>query len=227
MTQATRTATWLLGLLCSALLVAGCGGDSNAKTAPKPTTLVRTAGAVVFDDDFEFIVVEAERAGSIKGDIIKVVKDAGAWGGKCLEIPDKIGATNSKPPVYARALYKFTVRKPGNYTFWARRFWPDRCADTFFVRFDKVGKTRDELRRDDKVTQHLFGADDSSEPAKWDWSPVYVKTKGKPRQFFLDAGEHVLELLNCEDGPRLDAMVLTDDRDFVPDRGLLPEDLKD
>ncbi|NQT53323.1 hypothetical protein HQ576_14795 [bacterium] len=186
------------------LLLASCGQEGDAKP---------DAPAVAFGDDFEFIRLEAEKAEKIEGDIIRIVVDDGASGGKCLEIPDKAGTPDAKPPSpqkFATARYRFTVKKPGNYTFWCRRKWFDSCGDTLAVRFDRPGEAR---KLDD--TEYLFGGSDNK-GKRWAWSPVYVKGKGKPRQFFLDAGEHVLEILNREDGPRFDVILLTNDRDYVP-----------
>jgi len=75
------------------------------------------------------------------------------------------------------------------------------------MRFDREGQPRK------AETEHIFGGSDSK-PVRWAWSPVY--NEGKPVQFFLTAGEHVLEVLNTEDGPKADLFLLTNDRDYVP-----------
>jgi hypothetical protein len=215
--------TVTLCLAAGAGLLASCGSDttasppgggaSGAKAAsaesPKPAP-----PAVVFEDGFEFIRLEAEKAGKIEGEIMHVVDDAEASGGKCIEIPDKAGTPDAKPPSpkkFARAVYRFTVQKPGNYTFWCRRKWLDSCGDTLAVRFDREGQPRT-LEPPD---EYLFGGADSK-PVRWAWDPVYVAGQGKPRQFFLDAGPHVMEILNLEDGPRFDLLLLTNDRGYVP-----------
>jgi hypothetical protein len=140
----------------------------------------------------------------------------GASGGKCLYIPDKSGTpvagSSGEPAKFASAIYRVKIAKAGLYTFWCRRKWcdPPQCGDTFAVRFDMEGKPRNI----DSKTEHLFGSDDMTRPPRWAWSPVYEN--GKPRQFFLAAGDHVLELVNREDGPRADVILLTNDRDYVP-----------
>lgn len=208
----------LLCLAAGVLLLPSCGGEGSASQggnggSAKPTAK-KAAPAVVFEDDFEFIRLEAESAEKVEGEIMRIVADAGASGGKCIEIPDKAGDCQAKkdvPAKFARALYRFTIKKPGDYTFWCRRKWHDSCGDTLAVRFDREGQPRTL----EPPQEYLFGGSDSK-PVRWAWSPVFVKGKGTPRQFFLDAGEHVLEILNREDGPRYDVILLTNDRDYVP-----------
>jgi len=223
-------ARWVAHLVvpvCLAALCAAC--DSEAKngvrhrgSAPgrvdKPAPGSKEPGKrVVFAEPFERIRIEAEAATKIVSDdalhggkVMRIEEAAGASGGRCIYIPDKAG-TPEKEGRFARAVYTFTVRKTGLYTFWCRRKWydPPQCGDTFAVRFDREGQPRNL----DK-TEYLFGADDTSRPPRWGWSPVHVK--GKPRQFFLKAGQHTMEILNREDGPRFDVILLTDDPDYVP-----------
>jgi hypothetical protein len=209
----------LLLAAAAALALASCGNENTASTpgqsgeAPKAAEKAagKAASPVTFQDDYEFIRIEAEKAEKIEGEIMRVVDDAEASGGKCIEIPDKAGtpwAKDGTPVKMARAVYRFAVKKPGNYTFWCRRKWFDQCGDTFALRFDREGQPRNEK------TEFLFGADDSSKPPRWGWTPV--RENGNPRQFFLDAGPHVMEIVNREDGPRFDVLLLTNDRDFVP-----------
>ena len=202
---AAPLAVAVLGALC-----ASC--DSEAKVAPPPSPAsakpaqMPAAKTVVFEDDFERVRIEAEDALKIEGKLMRIAEDKDASGGRCIEIPDKAGTPEDGK--FARAVYKLKIAKPGLYTFWCRRKWLDGCGDTFAVRFDSEGKPRDLLK-----TEFLFGGSDSK-PVRWAWSPVFVK--GKPRQFFLDRGEHVMEILNREDGPRFDVILLTNDRDYVP-----------
>jgi len=215
----------LFGLSAGLALVgAGCSGEGRASTGTSGGRSGREVaapkaggGAVVFEEEFERIWIEAEAAVKIESDdalagggkLMRIAADSGASGGKCVEIPDKAG-TPDKDGKLARAAYKFTIKKPGFYVFWCRRKWcdPPQCGDTFAVRFDQEGKPRD-LEKEE-----LFGSDDSSRPPRWDWSPV--RERGTAKQFFFSAGEHVLEILNREDGPRFDAILLTNDRDYVP-----------
>ena len=193
------------GLVAAALLAASCGEKGSASTGAGSTATAEPK--IVFADDaFKHIRVEAEDAVHIDGTVMRVVEDPEASGGKCVWIPDKAGTPNPKsgPPKYDRAVYKFKIEEAGYYTFWCRRKWKDSCGDTLAVRFDKVGRPH--------ADAFTFGHDDST--WQWGWSPVHED--GKPKQFFFDVGEHTMEILNREDGPRFDVILLTNDRDYVP-----------
>ena len=214
-TLALAAAAGLLCAACDSEAVSTPRGDSPAPTAAKPSS----GGVVFVGEEFETIRLEVEDAVEIVSDktpdgkpLMRVVAAPGASGGKCIWIPDKAGCPEpDKGHKFARAVFRFTVKKAGLYTFWCRRKWcdPPQCGDTFAIRFDREGQPRN-LEK----TEHLFGSDDTTRPPRWGWSPVYQK--GQPRRFFLTAGEHVLEFLNREDGPRADVILLTDDRDYVP-----------
>ena len=200
----------VLGVSCSRDDAVDAGRDDR----PGQGVTRDVKGGVEFADGFKRIRFEAERDGRIESDdahpdvggkLMRVVDDADASGGKCIEVPDKVGKPDPDGKL-ARAVYKFTILKPDNYVFWCRRWWLDQCGDTFAVRFDKEGRPHSDA--------YLFGADDMSKPPRWGWSPVF--DKGKPRQFFFTPGEHVMEILNAEDGPRLDLILLTNDRGYVP-----------
>lgn len=215
--------------LCAALaglsvLGASCSQDDasapEGKGRPAGGRAAKGKGGVEFADNFQRIRFEAASAVKIESDdanadvggkLMRIVDDAGASGGKCVFVPDKAGTPEppaGETPKRAVALYKFQVKVAGNYTFWCHRKWYDRCGDTFAMRIDKVGAPHAEA--------FLFGSDDSSKPPRWGWSPVFQRENGQPRQFFLTAGEHTLEILNREDGPRFDVILFTDDPDYVP-----------
>ncbi len=213
-------------LLVTGLLLSGCGdqtpseqangpvGPAGVKTAVSPADKAPPAKrpAVTFEgafeDPFERIRIEAEDGKVVQeGKMFRLVADPKASGGKCIGLPDKCGKPG--PGKYARVTYEFDVKKAGFYTFWCRRWWKDGCGDTLAVRFDKVGKPH--------KTADLFGSDDSSKPPKWNWSPVRLKNAKNPRQqYYLTEGKHTMEILNREDGPRYDVILLTEDPDYNP-----------
>ena len=218
---AVLVAVAALGLLCASCdteaVLTPPPGDTPPVTAGKPSS----KQVVFVGEEFETIRIEAEDAEKIVSDdalapivgkVMRIVEAEGASGGKCIWIPDKAGCPEpDKGHKFARAVYRLKIKKAGLYTFWCRRKWgdPPQCSDTFAVRFDREGQPRN-LEK----TEHLFGSDNMMRPPRWGWSPARVG--GKPKQFFLTAGEHVLELLNREDGPRADVILLTNDRDYVP-----------
>jgi hypothetical protein len=211
----------LAGAGALALWCASCSSESTANSSRGTSgkqAVSRGKGpdkaAEEFGADFEKIRIEAESAAKIEGDLMRIIADPQASGGKCIEIPDKLGKPEDGK--FARAIYRFTVAKAGHYTFWCRRWWLDQCGDTFAVRFDEAGKPR-------KLGHEpIIGSDNAARFKQWGWSPVFEN--GKPRQWYFTAGPHVMEILNTEDGPRLDLILLTNDRDYLPsDSEEMPE----
>lgn len=197
------------------VLVAGCGeGDGsmqgNTQTPDNPgksRPKVSFEGGG-FDAPFERIRIEAEDGKIVQEEkLFRPVDDPEASGGKCLTLPDKCGKPEEGK--IARVVYEFEVKKAGHYTFWCRRKWLDGCGDTLAVRIDKTNQPH-------KVAD-LFGSDDSSKPPRWGWSHVRLPGENKARQqYYLTEGKHTLEILNREDGPRYDVLLLTEDPDYVP-----------
>ncbi|MBM4040512.1 MAG: hypothetical protein FJ290_18560 [Planctomycetes bacterium] len=226
MTDCPKRTLLLLLLAAWGVLAVSCsedGASGHAGNGPTKPGNTRTVKGGVFADHYQHIRIEAEDAAKIEsadahpdvgGKVMRVVDDPTASGGKCIFIPDLAGTPFGKAgskddiPRYARAVYKVKIAVAGNYTFWIRRKWFDSCGDTLYMRFDKEGAPHSDAHA------HTVGSDDASKPPRWDWSPV--KEKGDPRQFYLSAGEHTLEILNREDGPRFDVIRLTDDPDYVP-----------
>ncbi len=206
-----------LGLLCASCSQddgSGAGGERRGKGARGGAQGGK--GGVEFADSFQRIRIEAESGEIISDDaypevggkVMRIVDDSGASGGKCVWIPDKAGTPTppeGQAPKYARAVYKFNVKVAGKYAFWCRRKWLDSCGDSLAVRFDSVGKPHSEAFR--------FG-DCDSKPVRWAWSTVTTK-EGTRRDFQLAAGEHVMEILNTEDGPCFDVILLTDEPGYV------------
>jgi len=207
----------------AAALCLSCSKDNSAGGAPSNNGRKGsrgTKGGVEFADSFERIRIEAESAVKIESDdalpdvggkVMRVVDDPTASGGKCISVPDKAGTPDppaGQPPKHARAVYKFKVKTAGKYIFWCRRNWWDQCGDTLYVRFDKEGAPHTEA--------FLCGSDGG--PYKvWKWSEVRDKEEeDNRRRFYLAAGDHTMEILNREDGPRFDVILLTDDPDHVP-----------
>ncbi len=219
----------LLLLAALGVLGASCSEDGASGDAGNGTTKGGTARPTkggVFTDYFQRIrfdgtdkkyLVKIESADAhpgVGGKVMRVVDDPTASGGKCVFIPDEAGTPFGKAgskddiPRYARAVYKIEIAVAGNYTFWIRRKWFDSCGDTLYMRIDKEGAPHSDAHA------HVVGSDDSSKPPRWDWSPVWEK--GDPRQFYLSKDTHVLEILNREDGPRFDVILLTDDPGYKP-----------
>ncbi len=185
----------LLLLSIAALMpLCGCGDRSTTSVPP----VVREHGA----DDASRIVLEAE-----DGDVeppVAITDDAGASGGRCIIVTGGSGKPGEEipgdpdkkkyPDRYGAAVYKFKVAEAGKYCIWGRKWWEDGCGNSFTFVVDGG-------------TPLQFGGDSSYDA--WEWLAA-------PKLFDLKAGEHTLEVLNREDGVRLDKLIITKDTDSIP-----------
>jgi len=147
------------------------------------------------------IVIEAEDFTGPLEPPMTVVQDEGASGGKCIRVEGGAGKPDEVHPVtgvkypsrWGAAIYKFQVPKAGIWRLWGRRFWENGCGNSFTL----VVNGRNVL----------FGEDETYDC--WQWSPCRAL-------FDLPASENTLEVLNREDGVKLDKIILTTDLDFIP-----------
>jgi len=194
----TSRDAWCVILATALLVVAGCG-DEGKKPRGLPT--VRDFEVDLGD---EGVVIEAERFAAHKGAIeppMEIDEDADASGGQCVIVEGgsgkpgecKPGSEEKYPQRWGAVTYRFTVKEPGRYLFWGRVFWEDGCGNSFWLvvnggdRTDFVGSTTDH----------------------WYWEKC-------DDLFDLKAGENTIEILNREDGVKLDKFILTRKLDFVP-----------
>lgn len=182
----------ILFLLVAAALPAGCRGKKpNARPIVRNLTPSANETAIVFEaEDFtgrlEPPMTLAEDSSASGGKCIRIAGGSGKPGGK---IP---GEERTYPDRYGAAVFKFTVTAAGKYRLWGRRFWEDGCGNSFTMvvngrRATFTGPTYD----------------------SWQWQACAV-------MFDLPAGENTLEVLNREDGVKLDKIILTADFDFIP-----------
>lgn len=164
------------------------------------TASLVTAGDVV-------LCLEAESGTAMTAPlrVIKADEDAqhgdmrpvadGASGAAYLEVAQGKG----NPPKVSGGTVSYSVALPesGTYTLWCRVWWLDECGNSFGV----------EVNGERAFT---FGQDATYK--KWHW----VKSPPRLRQLQLKAGTHTLKLLNREDGIRIDQILLSNDRRFVP-----------
>lgn len=193
-----------LGVL---FMCCGCGHDSTpapgpaapfeTPAPPAPLPQVRQHAAAGGAE----IVFEAESAETIEPPMV-VAEDADASGGKVLSVPGGSGkpdeeipgeAPKKYPSRWGAATFKFTVAEAGKYRLWGRKYWEDGCGNSFTL----------VINGGLPVT---FGEDGTYDAWEWLRAPL----------FDLKSGENTLEVLNREDGVRLDKIILTRDLDFVP-----------
>jgi len=122
---------------------------------------------------------------------------AGASGGIYLEIPE--GAGNPPKLMAGKATFTVDVPEEGLFTLWCRVWWEGECSNSFTIGFD------------DQPT-FLFGEDATYHA--WHWVKYPVSRTVAPIK--LGKGKHTLVFHNREDGVRLDQIVLTSDKRFVP-----------
>jgi hypothetical protein len=135
------------------------------------------------------IWIEAELAENIN-EPLQVIDDEEAFLGKA------VVSTGISHSVLGFASYPVNLAQSGKYQFWGRCFWPAGCSNSFLVQVDNSKK-------------FLLG---NNLPLKtWHW------VKGPNWQ--LNNGKHNIFLWNEEQDSRLDRILLTLDKSYIP-RGL-------
>ena len=126
---------------------------------------------------------------------VKPVDDAS--GGAYLEIPEKSG---NPPDLNAgKAVLAVDVSEDGSYFFWLRAYWEGECSNSLQVRIDDR-------------PPFVVGEDGTYHTWHWVKYPMSRLTTLPA----LSRGRHTLTLLNREDGVRMDQILLTTDKRFVP-----------
>lgn len=120
----------------------------------------------------------------------------GASGNSYLEIPEGTGAKKDKDKT-GLATFTFQVTESGDYLLWCRVWWADECGNSVMVSIDGA-------------KPFTLGQDTSYR--SWHW----IKSEVKIPQLRLEKGQHVLKLLEREDGIAIDQMLITSDRSYVP-----------
>lgn len=152
------------------------------------------------------VCVEAETATPIEPPMLLVSQAAppagitpvtGATAGAYLEIPEGRG---NPPKVNAgKAILVLDLPAEGAFTLWCRVYWEGECSNSFNVQIDER-------------PVFLFGEDATFKT--WHWVRYPVARTATP--MFLSRGRHTLAFINREDGVRLDQVLLSADKRFVP-----------
>ena len=162
----------------------------------------------------DIMCIEAESATELKGPVrvvdsvkaltnrnIKVV--SGASGGKYLEIPRKDPVSDLVPASAGKssaddkkgqALLDVKIPGEGKYFFWARVWWAGECSNSFIVEIDGS-------------QSFTFGEDNTFKC--WHW----VKAVGR---IDLSKGKHQFKIREREQNIRIDQVLLTSDKRYVP-----------
>lgn len=152
------------------------------------------------------VTVEAETASTVEPPCVVVRKDAvpplskymaDASADAYLEIPQGVGNPPKNPD--GRAVFEIDVPTDDDYTLWGRVWWDDECGNSFTVQIN-----------DD--APFLFG--ENATYKTWHWVRYPVARTAKP--ITLKKGTNTVTFLNREDGVRLDQVILSADKRFVP-----------
>jgi hypothetical protein len=121
----------------------------------------------------------------------------GASGREYLEIPE--GSGNPPEVKTGKAVFRVDIPADGAYILWCRVYWEGECSNSFTVQIDDR-------------PPFLFG--ENATFKTWHWVRYPVARTAAP--MVLTRGAHTLTFLNREDGVRLDQVLLSADRRFVP-----------
>jgi hypothetical protein len=143
------------------------------------------------------ICVEAESSLSLELPMIVATNGVPGASGAYLEIPE--GAGNPPKLMAGKASFSVDVPDDGLFTLWCRVWWEGECSNSFTVMADDQ-------------PGFLFGEDATYKV--WHWVKYPVSRTVVPIK--LDKGKHTLTFHNREDGVRLDQVLLSSDKRFVP-----------
>jgi hypothetical protein len=128
----------------------------------------------------------------------------GASGDRYIELPQST-VTNStteaeakkEPPIPGKVRFDFNVSNSGVYKLWCRVWWLDTCGNSLSISIDGA-------------RTFSFGQDRTFK--SWHW----VKAHRRLKQLNLSKGKHSMLVSAREDGIRIDQILFTDDKDYVP-----------
>lgn len=140
---------------------------------------------------------EAESADACEAPMCVVSNGIAGASGRYLEIPE--GAGNPPKLMAGKAVYTVEVPADGSFTLWCRVWWGGECSNSFTVTLDDQ-------------PAFLFGEDATYKA--WHWVRYPLSRTSAP--ITLAKGKHTLTFHNREDGVRLDQVLLSADKRFVP-----------
>lgn len=143
------------------------------------------------------ICFEAETADLCEAPMVVVSNGIDGASGPYLEIPE--GAGNPPQIKTGKAVFTVDVPEDDSFTLWCRVWWEGECSNSFNVKAD-----------DQPV--FLFGEDATYKV--WHWVKYPVSRTTPPLK--LAKGKRTLTFHNREDGVRLDQILLSADKRFVP-----------
>ena len=159
-----------------------------------PSLLLALIGTA-FCATAQSVCFEAEAAADLEEPLVKTVSDADqVSGGAFLEIKQGAG---DPPNANGAGKITFEVPESKRYYLWCRVWWLDACGNSIGINIDDA-------------KAFTFGQDRTFK--SWHW----VQAPTKLPQFELEAGEHTLHLSHREDGVRIDQILLTANKRYIP-----------
>jgi len=143
------------------------------------------------------LCLEAETGTALEAPVVVSSNGVEGASGSYLEIPE--GAGNPPKVQAGKASFALDVPADASYTLWCRVWWEGECSNSFTVGFD------------DQPT-FLFGEDATFKA--WHWVKYPISRTAAPIK--LAKGKHTLTFHNREDGVRLDQVLISADKRFVP-----------
>lgn len=149
---------------------------------------------------------EAETASPVEAPMVVVKANTppagikavdGAADNTYLEVPLGVG----KPPkvTAGKATFSLTIPADGAYVLWLRVYWEGECSNSFQAQIDE---------------HPVFVIGEDATYHAWHWVKYPVSKLTKPQD--LTQGKHTLVLTHREDGVRVDQLILSSDKRFVP-----------
>ena len=125
--------------------------------------------------------------------------DSQASSGAYVWIPQGTGdALNGPSQAVGSVAYTFSVPVAGNYVVWGRLI--DNLGNSFYVSMDSGS----------------YALWDTAGGSTWGWDLVNNRDVADPVVYSLGAGQHTLVIKHREDGAKLDRILITNDRAYVP-----------
>ncbi len=125
--------------------------------------------------------------------------DSQASSGAYVWIPEGSGNILDNPlQAVGSVTYTFSLPVAGNYVVWGRLI--DNLGNSFFVSMDSGA----------------YALWDTAGGSAWGWDLVNNRDSADPLVYSLGPGQHTLVIRHREDGAKLDRILITNDRAYVP-----------
>lgn len=166
-------------------------------TSVLASSVAFAAGPLCFEAEHALTVTPPMVAGSATNRALQgtPLDPKGASESAFLEVTQ--GSGNPPKVTGGEATYEFTLKESGTYFLWCRVWWLDECGNSLTMTLND-GRP------------FTFGND--AVYKSWHW----VKAPRRVPDLRMEAGTQKLMIQNREDGVRIDQVLITKDRRFVP-----------